>query len=77
MLILGEMYEGNLMLTLEAQQWGKFQANTRSTVEKCNIGEVALGQNYTVIVKAGSQASSAMQNLGADLEFVPGPTCTT
>jgi hypothetical protein len=28
-------------------------------------------------VKAGSQASSAMQNLGADLEFVPGPTCTT
>jgi hypothetical protein len=60
---IGRKYGSNLMLTLERQQWGNYHVNTISTVEEGYIGRVALRQNYTVNVKAGSQASSAMQNL--------------
>jgi hypothetical protein len=76
MLILGEM-RVIWCQHWKDNNWGNFQVYTRSTVEEGNIGRVALGHNYTVMVKAESQASSAMQKLGADLEFVLGPTYTT
>jgi hypothetical protein len=60
------------MSTLEGEQLGNFHVNTGSTVEEGNTGRIALKNKYTVMVKAGSQTSIAMQNLGAELEFVLG-----